>query len=430
MSRAEKIVWVCFAATSAQLAFLQPYLILVPGERTNLFSGLLCLLTLLAAIIFCRRGSIRIKSPEFLVSSALLGLAVVSGLLSSTPFSASCRVFVLLASGLGGFWCARLLLNTPENQRRFEGLGLFLLAGIIILSFIGYFLSGQIEYLMPAHTHPLTNTILLLSFAPLTLLSRQSRPLTVLGIVLLFSAYVVLCLSQRVSVIFIPVGLVALGALFGALRLKHLLLVLLPAVLMVGYFSHQILWWKVSREYPTYRLENYPFSLSIAKQHPFFGIGVRAPRQEFLKDYQVKYPYDTKEKFSQDVKDFATSDNIFLTFLTDLGAPFLLIYSVALGFLFVKLTRLALRPPPGFFFPPLALLLPLAMALVHFQLYDGLLFASNSWFFHLFLGLIPLRPRKLEELATIVPQPGLSCSVFEPNLSSKSKVMGIEAGKS
>jgi hypothetical protein len=43
------------------------------------------------------------------------------------------------------------------------------------------------------------------------------------------------------------------------------------------------------------------------------------------------------------------------------------------------------------FFRPLVLLLPLIMGLVHFQLYDGLLFPQSCWFFHVLLGLIPSR---------------------------------------
>ncbi len=429
MSRSEKIIWIFFAATSTQLAFLFPYLILVPGERTNLFSGLLCFLTLLVAIIFHPKGAIKVRSPEFLVSAVLVGLAAASGLLSLTPFSSSCRVFVLLASALGGFWCARVLLNTPANQRRFQWLGLLLLAGVIGLSLTGYFVAGGIDHFLPSHTHPLTNTIILLSFAPLALLYRESRLLRVVGIVLLCSGYAVLCLSQRLSVVFIPLALCAVGVMFGTLRLKHLLLVLIPVVLIAGYFSHQILWWKASKEYPHYRIESFPFSFSIARQHPWFGIGVRAPRDSFLKDYQVKYPYVTKEQFSGDVKHFVSADNIFLTFMSGLGFPFLITYVMALIVLFKKLLVMAFRPPPGFFYPPLALLLPLAMALVHFQLYDGLLFAPNSWFFHLLLGLIPWQAKNLEESEPISAGPGLSCATFEPNLSSDSKLTGMDPGK-
>ena len=63
MTRSEKVIWLFFAATSIQLAFLQPYVILVPGDPTNLFSGLLCFLTLVVALIFAGRGHGKIKIP-------------------------------------------------------------------------------------------------------------------------------------------------------------------------------------------------------------------------------------------------------------------------------------------------------------------------------------------------------------------------------
>src|SRR5208337_2630422 len=77
MTRAEKVIWLLFAATSSQLAFQWPYVVLMPGERTNLFSGLLCFLTL-AAVWISKRGALVYKSPEFLVSAALTLMAVVS----------------------------------------------------------------------------------------------------------------------------------------------------------------------------------------------------------------------------------------------------------------------------------------------------------------------------------------------------------------
>jgi len=389
--RAEKFIWLFFAATSFQLAFLHPSIILVPGERTNLFSGLLCLLTLSVALIFSRRGAIKFRSPEFLVSVALTVLGVLSSLCSTTPVSSFFRVAALLASGLGGFWCSRILLNTPENQRRFQWLCLFLLAGVLLLSLLGYLLKGQIHYyFFQGSNHPLTNLIFLLSFAPLTLLRQRSRPLMLLGLFLLTLSYVVLCLSQRLSVVFIPMGIGLLALLLGALRWKDAVAALLIAGLIIGLFSQQILWFKLSKEYPYYRIESIFFSWGIAKQHPVLGIGLRTPRDRFLKDYQVVYPYDTQEKFAKDVANIVTADNQILTLLTGLGFPFTLIYVLAVFTLLVKLVRMAYRPPPGLFFPPLALLFSLGSALVHWQLYDGLLFAQNSWFFHILLGLIPL----------------------------------------
>ena len=402
MTRSEKIIWIFFAATSCQLAFLQPYVGLVAGERTNLFSGVLCFLTLIVAVVFRKQVTIRLKSPEFLISLALLTLATVSASLSLTPFSSACRVFALLSSGLGGFWCARLLLNTPANQRLFEKLCLVLLAGMIGLCLTGYLLAGKIDFLLIIHPHPLTNTMILLSFAPLALLTGLSRPLKWLAILLLCLGYTVLCLSERTSMVIIPLGLLVLCGLLRTLRLKHVVLALIPGLLIIGYFSHQILWYKLNKQYPAYRIENYPFSWSIAKRHPFFGIGLRAPRTEFLQDYQVEYKYSSKEQFAKDLAELMTPDNIFLTFIAEMGLPFTILYLAAVMVLLFKLMGMVLCPPPGLIFPPLALAFPLAVALVQYQLYDGLLFSQNSWFFHILLGLIPVGERKIEEQAATI----------------------------
>jgi O-antigen ligase len=179
-------------------------------------------------------------------------------------------------------------------------------------------------------------------------------------------------------------------------------LALIPGLLIIGYFSHQILWYKLSKQYPAYRIENYPFSWSIAKRHPFFGIGLRAPRTAFLEDYQVEYKYSSKEEFAKVLAEIKTPDNIFLTFIAEMGLPFTILYLAAVMVLLFKLMRMVFHPPPGLIFPPLVLAFPLAVALVHYQLYDGLLFSQNSWFFHILLGLIPVGERKIEEQAATI----------------------------
>jgi hypothetical protein len=302
-------------------------------------------------------------------------------------------VFVLLASGLGGFWCARILLETQENQRRFTGLCLWILGGLLVLSFLGYFITGYIEHFISDRSHPLTNVILLLSFAPLVLLGQKSRPLIALGIILLGLSYITLCLSERISVVFIPLGVCLVGALFGTLRWKYFVLVCVVMALVVGVFHQKILWFKLSRTYTgsSFRVENFPFSWTIVKQYPWFGIGLRSPREKFVEDYQPTYPEVTKEQFAAITHEIVSADNQFLTFLVGLGVPFTLTYLAALGMLLARLVGLAFKPPPGRFLHPLVLLFPLTAALLHFQFFDGLLFPQCCWFFHLLLGLIPPR---------------------------------------
>jgi hypothetical protein len=411
MTRPEKVIWLFFAVTSCQLVLQHPSFLLVAGERTNLFSGLLCFLTLVVAVVLGRRGAIPVRSPEFLVSAALTLIAGVSVFFSLTPLSSAFRVFVLMASGLGGFWCARILLQTPDNQRRLIWFCLGLLVALLVLSFLGYFVTGYIEHFIIDRSHPVTNLILLLSFAPLTLLGQKSRPLVVLGIVLLGLSYVTLCLSERISVVFIPLGVCLVGALFGTLRWKYFLLIGLVMAMVVGVFHQKIIWHKLSMAYPAYRVENFPFSWTIAKKYPWFGIGLRAPREQFIRDYTPSYPAVTKEQFSRTARDIVSADNQFLTLLVGLGFPFTLTYLAALGFLMAKLVSLAFKPPPGLVLHPLVLLFPLTVALIHFQFFDGLLFPQSCWFFHLLLGLIPLRTATP---ATAAARDDLSCHSKSP----------------
>lgn len=413
MTRSEKIVWIFFAATSCQLAFQHPSFLLVAGERSNLFSGLLCFLTLMVAVVWGRRGAINLRSPEFLISAALAVVAGVSSLFSLTPLSSSFRVFVLLASGLGGFWCARILLQTSENQRRFTWLCLWILGGLLVVSFLSYLKTGYIEKFISDRSHPLTNVILLLSFAPLALLSQKSRPLMWLGLILLGLSYMTLCLSERISVVFIPLGVCLVGALFGTLRWKNFVLVCLVMALVVGAFHQKIIWHKLSITYPAYRVENFPFSWSIVKKHPWLGIGLRSPRDQFLQDYQPSYPTVAKEQFAKFTRDIVSADNQLLTLLVGLGLPFTLAYLGALGMLLARLVGLVLKRQPGLFLHPLVILFPLTMALAHFQFYDGLLFSQSCWFFHLLLGLIPPgvgRPATAE----LQDQQNLSCAPKTP----------------
>jgi hypothetical protein len=391
MTRSQKIIWICFAATSCQLALQHPSFLLVTGERANLFSALLCFITLIVAVIWSPRGAINLRSPEFLISSALAVIAGISGLFSLTPLASSFRVFVLLASGLGGVWCARILLQTPENQRRLQWFCLALLAAMVFLSLLGYLTAGHIDRFLPYHTHSLTNVMILLSFAPLALLYQKSRPLMIMGGILLGLSYVTLCLSERISVVFIPLGVFLVSAAWGALRWKYLVFICLLMTLVVGVFHQKIIWHKLSMAYPAYRVENFPFSWNIVKQHPWLGIGLRSPREKFVQDYQPSYPAITKEEFARVSRNIVSADNQVLTFMAGLGLPFTLTYLAALWMLLVRLAGLVAAPPPGLFLHPLVLLFPLIMGLLHFQFFDGLLFPQSCWFFHLLLGLIPPR---------------------------------------
>jgi O-antigen ligase len=183
--------------------------------------------------------------------------------------------------------------------------------------------------------------------------------------------------------------------------------------LVVGAFHQKIIWHKLSITYPAYRVENFPFSWSIVKKHPWLGIGLRSPRDQFMQDYQPSYPTVAKDQFAKLTRDIVSADNQFLTLLVGLGLPFTLAYLGALGMLLARLVGLALKRQPGLFLHPLVLLFPLTMALVHFQFYDGLLFPQSCWFFHLLLGLIPPRGGR-PATAELQNRQSLSCAPKTP----------------
>jgi hypothetical protein len=384
--------FIIFCLTSLQVAFLTPYIVLCPGENSNLFSGVLCACTLVAATAVGVKEGYRFPRGEVIVSVALTASAALSGMFAINPASSSARSFVVMASGLGGFWAARILLADLERRRRFLQLCLAILGGLLILSLAGHARAGLAYAYLDVNFHPLANRILLLWFAPLTLLITGGAYARCAAVIMLLLSYCVFFVSQLRSAMVIPLGLLAVGACFKGLRLRHAIPLLMLLTVILAVFFSRLPAVKIGKEYEPayYRVENYLFSWHIAKKHPLLGIGLTSPRDQFLEDYEIAYPYVSKETFADSVRRIRTSENTFLNFMAELGFPFLIVYVFALAVLLRRLIRSAAGPlgEPALF-PPLALLLPIAAGLLHFQVLDGLLHPQISWFFHILLGLIP-----------------------------------------
>jgi hypothetical protein len=395
MSTREKLVWGLFCFTCFQVAFLNPYVLVIPGQRSNLFSGFLCLLTLLAAWRVMARGTENWRSPEAVVSVVLTLLVILSSAFSAVPGSSMARGFTVVGSALGGFWCARILLASQRGRKFFRLYCMALLGGLLAVSLFGFLVFGQTYKLVDVNPHPLADRMLILWFAPLSFLIGGSGEGRAVAWVMVLLSCAVFYVSDLRSAMLIPVVLVVLAALFGALRLRYLIVILVVIAAVLVAFFKQLPAGKMDKyqEYTYYRAESYPFAWHVALKRPILGIGLRAPKDQYLKDYKLSYPYVSREKFSESLKRIMTLENIFLTFMAELGFPFLIIYSGCLIILLFRLLRELHRPPPSRLFHPLVLLLPIVAALLHFQVLDGLLHPQISWFFHLLLGLIPRGPR-------------------------------------
>lgn len=390
VSIGEKFAILLFAITCIQAAFLKPDITIVAGERAKLFTGLLCVLSLVASVLLVKKSLKCGSVPEIAMSVLLSVIILLSGLMSSTAVSSSLRGLVIIPSAAGGFWCARILLNTNARQALFTQFCAIILAAIIGLSILGHIVGGDIIYFLDVNKHPVACRILLLWFAPLALILRGGKLNIILGVSLLCLSYVVFLLGNLRSAALIPVALGVIAVISGAVRLRYFTALLIPLTLILGVFFYSLPKEKIGLDYEPayYRAENYPFSWHIAKKHSILGIGLRAPREDYLEDYEIKYPYATKDKFSESVRYIESSENIFLTFMVDLGFPFLILYIASIVILLFRLIRMVRKPDPRSYLPPLALLLPLTAGLLDFQILDGLLHPQISWFFHILLGMI------------------------------------------
>ena len=391
----ERAAWVLFLATCLHLVFLQPWVEVIPGERAKVFSGICCALTLVLALVFHRSKAVSWKSPAVLLSLTLLILVTISSLRSPARASSLARAFVIMSAGLGGYWSARLLLVTPERQRNFLWFSLGLLAVFLLGCGAGLWARGNVFIFLDTHYHPVGSRIILFSFVPIALVFSPSRLKVGLGIALLSLGYLVLLLAGKKhgmgSALFVPPALALLAACFrtwSGRNLAIILLVLFFAAATAGHLLRPILAQKNKyHESVAYRVENVRFSWHLALEHPWFGIGLWAPREPYLKDYKITYPFLTKKDFSAWTTKLKTSENNFLTFMADLGFPFIFLYSSAILVILGRLIGRALQPSSGAVFPALALLLPLMGEILHMQVYDGLFHPQVSWFFHILLGL-------------------------------------------
>lgn len=388
---AERLVWVLFWTTCLQLGLQFPYIVLVPGVRANLFSGTLCAVALVGAVLVKGPHGLDVRSREFQISLILTGLVALSCAFSSTPGASSARGFVIIASGLGGFWCARLLLAAESSRRMFRALCLLILGAIIVVSVGTDVREGMVHQALDTNPHPLANRILLLWFAPLSLLFGGGLVAWLWTAALLAGSYLVFYLSMLRSAMLIPLVLAAEAAIFRYLRMRYLVVLLVPAVAIIVWFFFHLPYEKMAREHePTYyRAESYPFSLKVALKNPILGVGLRAPRDEYLEDYRIVYPYVTMEQFAGSVRRVTTSENVFLTFMAELGIPFVTLYSACIVVLLVRLIRAIRRSSGPQVIHPLALLMAISAGLIHYQVLDGLFHPQLNWFFHLLLGLIP-----------------------------------------
>ena len=133
---------------------------------------------------------------EVVISTILTALILVSGILSETPEDSLLRGFSIAASGLGGFWCARILVTSSGRRAFFTWFCTAVLGAMIVLSLLGYLLSGSPDRFLDVNPHPLASRMLLLAFAPLALVLGGVKRNMIVGASILCLGYCCLLSHQ------------------------------------------------------------------------------------------------------------------------------------------------------------------------------------------------------------------------------------------
>ena len=182
----------------------------------------------------------------------------------------------MAASGLGGFWCARILVNSSGRRAFFTWFCTAVLGAMIVLSLLGYLLSGSPERFLDVNPHPLASRVLLLAFAPLALVLGGVKRNAVVGASILCLGYGVCFFTNLRSAVLIPILLGAVSVACGSLNARRFMVVLVPLAAALLLFFHQLpeSKMKADNEPTYYRVENYPFSWHIAVRNPLFGNGL------------------------------------------------------------------------------------------------------------------------------------------------------------
>lgn len=379
---------------SLQAVFLQPYITLVASERTNLFTPILTLGALLvvgACFLGGGRKERRLWCAWEPWSWVVLGaLVIISGLLSSEQPSSLYRAFSFFVPALAGYWCGRLIVNDHWFQQYIE----FFLTTLFILISAIQFVSGYEVPFLGVHHHAMANVLLLLMAGPLSLFvkARTWQRKTVWLFVLFLGFLACFIIGSR-FVILLPFVLLPLIISLKFIKKRYGFLALTLALLAATAFfvlqPSKILHMK-NYESVFYRVEGVPASLHIVAKKPWFGIGLRTSREPYLEDYEMHFDLSSRELFMNVVRHNVTADNMLTTMLVGFGIVPTLMYVTMLG-LYGRRLIYSLRFPQGNGLAMSAIGLSLAACIVHFAVQDGLLFPQVNWFFHFFIGLVPLR---------------------------------------
>lgn len=401
-------------AVCLQAAFLTPYVVLVPCERTNVFTALLVLLPMLYLVTGRLRNEFAVSFSWWTVlpwALFVVGLAA-SALASQEPFPSALRALAFIGPTAAGLVCGYGLYRSHEARMSLFHLLTFCFAGLAF----SHLFFGAMPSFMGLHHHALAGTLVLLSVGPIYLVGQVGRLQRFIGVTLLLLGGLVCFLAGSRFVILLPFALIPVYIAFKSMTLRCAFAGVLISALVAGAFflayPDKVL--RVQNYESTYyRVEAFPATWEMVKRHGLLGVGIRTPRKPYLEDYQPVSGMATKEEFQGTLERNVTWDNQYLSLLCGIGVPLTLLYLYLAGRLLATYLRRAWRQEIDHA-AERALTFALLASVIHFTVHDGLFYPQISWFFHLLLGVgaayssaeAPLAESAGDCGATLPGQPG------------------------
>lgn len=371
-----------FAMASVHATILVPYIVLVPGERTNLFTVLVLTLPALQLLLVKADTGLSWKNC---IPWGVLALGLGASALASSDSQASAfRGLAFFLPAVSGIICGRFLLG-PFASRVLA----FKLFTICFAALAGsHLIFGVMPSFMGLHHHALAGMLLLLSSGPIYFACNSDRVWKTASVALLgLGLYVCFAAGSR-FVVLLPFALIPIYLAFKFISLRSSLAVLAVCAIIAGVFFYVFpdkVPHVVNYESVFYRVEAFPATLTIIKKHPLLGIGIRTSRIEHLQFFTPSFCIVSKDQFMAVVGNNVTWDNQYLSLLCGIGIPLTLLYLILAGRLltgyFGKVWRHEIDRPSE-----KALTFALLASVIHFSVHDGLYYPQIDWLFHVLLG--------------------------------------------
>lgn len=369
-----------FLLVSLQAAFLRPYVLLLPGDRTNLFTAVLALVP--TALLWRRCAA---TGHGFWFSWGVMGLGLAWAAMQSLESTSSlARAFAFWAPAAGGLYASRELLRGPEQLKLF----LHFLTACFAALVGAHLILGQGLALLGLHHHALAGMLVLLSAGPIYLACSGQGLVRYGAGLLLVSGYALALFEGSRFLALLPLVFIPLFAVRGQLRFRWALALGAAAVAFAVLFflaRPDKIPQAYNYESVFYRLEGFPVSWNILRQQWLTGIGIHASRMEWMKDYSLYFNIVDRGYFMAVLERNVTADNQYLSLLVGIGVPLTCLYLWLVG---VQVRSFARALAHGVFDNPTrwALTLPLLATFLHLCIYDGLFYPQICWFFHVLLG--------------------------------------------